>query len=96
MNREGNVKDSEERKKKKLRCQRTQCKCTPEKSKRLDNYSTKPSPIKALDLGPQQPQSVVEPHPGTSSNLNVPIALHKGTRSCVTHHPIQNFVSYNY
>lgn len=41
------------------------------------------------------PQSEV-PNLGIfSSDLDLPIALRKGARSCATHHPIQNFVSYH-
>lgn len=35
-------------------------------------------------------------HAGNFSNTELPIALRKGNRSCVTCHPIQNFVSYNH
>lgn len=35
-------------------------------------------------------------HAGKFSNTELPIALRKGNRSCVTCHPIQNFVSYNH
>ena len=39
-------------------------------------------------------ESGIIPHPGTFSDLDILVAKRKGTRSCFTHLPVQNFVSY--
>ena len=60
-------------------------------------FLAEPSSIEALNSDPQ-PEPIVEPQPhfGSSNDLDHPIALHEGIRSCATHHPFQNFVSYNH
>lgn len=63
-------------------------------------FSSIPSSSDVLDPDPSSsqappPQSETIPHLGiSSSDLDLPIAVNKRPRFCVTHHPIQTFVSY--
>lgn len=77
--------------------QKNQNKCPPEKNKKTiaTLFSPKTPSIEALNLDPPQPE-LDPPQSGNFSDLDLPIAVRKGTRSCVTHHPIQNFVSQTY
>ena len=84
--------------------QKNQYKSTPEKEKEKEKkkkkttatlFSPKMPSIEALNLDPPQPE-LDPPQSGNLPDLDLPIAVPKGTRSCVTHHPIQNFVSQHY
>ena len=61
------------------------CRYIPEKKQKTRPLFSSESSVDALNSDPQPP-----------SDLDLPVALCKGTRSCVTRHPIQNFVSYNH
>ena len=49
-----------------------------------------------LDPDPFTSSSEVVPHTGIFPDLDIPVVLCKGSRSCVTHHPIHNVVSSNH
>lgn len=60
-------------------------------------FSDEPSSTEARNADPPCRPKLVTPQSGNSSasDLNLLIALCKGTRLCVTRHPIQNFISYH-